>query len=94
MVQARKAFSYQSKTEGKNLLMKKYSEDLKLLDNFIGDIEGAQKLKVPVLVKKYLKLNGKIIAFNIDPHFNDALDGFLVVKVEDIPDEAFDLVSR
>lgn len=93
-VKARKAFSYQSKSEGKNLLMKKYSEDLKLLDNFIGDIEGAQKLKVPVLVKKYLKLNGKIIAFNIDPQFNDSLDGFLVVKVEDIPDEAFEMVSR
>jgi hypothetical protein len=62
--------------------------------NFIGDIEGTQKLKVPVLVKKYLKLNAKIIAFNVDPKFNDALDGFLLVKVADIPDEAFDMVNR
>jgi hypothetical protein len=45
-------------------------------------------------VKKYLKLNAKIIAFNVDPKFNDALDGFLLVKVADIPDEAFDMVNR
>jgi putative hemolysin len=93
-VEPRKGFHYQSKTEGKGMLMLKHSEDLKLLDNFIGDIEGTQKLKVPVLVKKYLKLNAKIIAFNVDPKFNDALDGFLLVKVADIPDEAFDMVNR
>jgi hypothetical protein len=41
-----------------------------------------------------LKLNAKIVAFNIDPKFNDALDGFLIVNVDEIPDEAFDMVSR
>ncbi len=93
-VEPKKRFHYRSKTEGKKLLMHKHSEDMKLLDNFIGEIEGNQKLKVPVLVKKYLKLNGKIVAFNVDPNFNDSLDGFLIIKVADIPDEAFDMVSR
>ena len=93
-VTPRKAFHYQSKLEGLHILRQKHSEDLKLLDGFIGDIESHQKLKVPVLVKKYLKLNGKIIGFNVDPHFNDSLDGFLVVEVKDIPNDAFELVSR
>lgn len=93
-VEPKKKFSYSSKTEGKNLLLHKYADDIKQLDGFIGDIEGNQKLKIPVLVKKYLKLNGKIVSFNVDPNFNDSLDGFLIVEIEGIPDEAFDLVSR
>ncbi|OYU95307.1 MAG: hemolysin [Bacteroidetes bacterium B1(2017)] len=93
-IEPKKRFHYQSKTEGKNLLLQKHSEDIKLLDNFIGEIEGNQKLKVPILVKKYLKLNGKIVSFNVDPNFNDSLDGFLIVEVKGIPEEAFDMVSR
>ncbi len=93
-VKPRKRFHYKSKTEGKKLLMHKHSEDFKLLDNFIGEIEGSQKLKVPVLVKKYLKLNGKIIAFNVDPDFNDSLDGFLMVDIKKIPEEAFEIINR
>ncbi len=93
-IEPKKRFHYKSKTEGKNLLLQKHSEDIKLLDNFIGEIEGNQKLKVPILVKKYLKLNGKIVSFNVDPHFNDSLDGFLIVEVKGIPDEAFEMVSR
>lgn len=93
-IEPKKRFHYQSKTEGKNLLLQKHSEDIKLLDNFIGEIEGNQKLKVPILVKKYLKLNGKIVSFNVDPNFNDSLDGFLIVEVKGIPDEAFEMVSR
>jgi hypothetical protein len=93
-VEPKKKFSYSSKTEGKSLLLHKYADDIKQLDGFIGDIEGNQKLKIPVLVKKYLKLNGKIVSFNVDPNFNDSLDGFLIVEIEGIPDEAFDLVSR
>jgi putative hemolysin len=93
-IEPKKRFHYQSKTEGKNILLKKHSEDIKLLDNFIGEIEGNQKLKVPILVKKYLKLNGKIVSFNVDPNFNDSLDGFLIVEVKGIPEEAFEMVSR
>jgi len=93
-IEPKKRFHYQSKTEGKNILLQKHSEDIKLLDNFIGEIEGNQKLKVPILVKKYLKLNGKIVSFNVDPNFNDSLDGFLIVEVKGIPEEAFEMVSR
>ncbi len=93
-IEPKKRFSYTSKTEGKNLLFQAHSEDIKRLDNFIGDIEGNQKLKIPVLVKKYLKLNGKIVSFNVDPNFNDSLDGFLIVDIEGIPDDAFEMVNR
>ncbi|MES2381589.1 MAG: GNAT family N-acyltransferase [Bacteroidota bacterium] len=93
MVKPRKKFKYQYKSEDKNLLLSKHIDDIKLLDNFIGDIEQNQ-LKIPVLVKKYLKLNAKIIAFNIDPKFNNSLDGLLILNINEIPDEAFDMVGR
>ena len=36
---------------------------------------------VPVLLKQYLKLGGKILAFNVDKEFNNALDGLIVVDL-------------
>jgi hypothetical protein len=93
MVKPRKKFKYKFKGEDKKLLLKKHMDDIKLLDNLIGDIE-TNHAKIPVLVKKYLKLKGKIIAFNVDPKFNNSLDGFLILDINEIPDEAFDMVSR
>jgi putative hemolysin len=36
---------------------------------------------VPVLIRQYLKLNAKLIAFNTDPAFGDALDALMVVDL-------------
>jgi putative hemolysin len=36
---------------------------------------------VPVLVRQYLKLNAKLIAFNTDPAFGDAIDALMVVDL-------------
>jgi putative hemolysin len=36
---------------------------------------------VPVLIRQYLKLNARLIAFNIDPAFGDALDALMVVDL-------------
>ncbi len=91
MVKPRKRFKYQHKGEGKELRKMKI-DDLNLLDGLIGDIEK-NRSKVPVLLKKYLKQNAKIIAFNIDPKFNNSLDGFLVMNLDEVPRDTFDLVN-
>ena len=49
---------------------------------------------MPVLLKKYLKLNGKIIEFNIDPKFNNALDGLLVLDLFDVPTDTISALSK
>lgn len=67
-------------------------DSLKDLDNLISDIE-LSKMKMPVLLRQYIALNGKIICFNIDPKFSDSLDGFLVVDVENIPPEMLEKLS-
>ena len=49
---------------------------------------------MPVLLKRYLKLNGKIIAFNIDPKFNDCMDGLMILDLYDVPYETISSLSK
>ena len=43
-------------------------------------------LRLPVLIKKYIKQNAKVVAFNVDPMFNNAIDGLMYIKISDIPE--------
>lgn len=54
--------------------------DIEELSALIADIETDQK-GVPILLKQYLKLGGRLLGFNIDPHFSNALDGLIVVDL-------------
>ncbi|BFN37173.1 lysophospholipid acyltransferase family protein [Fidelibacter multiformis] len=50
------------------------------LSSLISDIEH-QIDGIPVLIKQYLKLGGKILSFNVDPDFNYCLDGLIYVNL-------------
>ncbi|MFQ3639909.1 MAG: hypothetical protein SNJ62_07860, partial [Chloracidobacterium sp.] len=56
--------------------------DIEEVSAFIADIEPDAK-GVPVLLRQYLKLGGKVLAFNVDPDFGDALDGLIMVDLLD-----------
>ncbi len=81
LVKARKAFRPKIIASNDNIILHSINT-LDELDNIIYDIE---KQKIPVLLRKYLMLNGKIISFNIDPAFNHVLDGLLLLDVEKVP---------
>ncbi|HNR27354.1 MAG TPA: GNAT family N-acyltransferase [Bacteroidales bacterium] len=53
-----------------------------------------RQYRLPSLVKRYLKLNSKIIVFNIDKEFNDSVDGFIVCDVLEIPKEELMMVTK
>ena len=74
-----------TKEEDADALVKFAKSDLKKVDRIIGEIEP-MGLQMPVLYKKYLAQNAKIISFNRDPLFNDAIDAFMVLDVEQMPD--------
>ncbi|PNH89016.1 lysophospholipid acyltransferase family protein [Vibrio diazotrophicus] len=57
--------------------------DLQLLSRVIARIDEGKG--IPVLLRQYLGLNGKLVSFNVDPSFNDALDGLIVVDLHDVP---------
>ena len=57
--------------------------DIQLLSKVISRLEGGKG--VPVLLRQYLGLNGKLVCFNVDADFNDALDGLIVVDLRGVP---------
>ena len=68
-------------------------DDIAALDRLIGDIEPSSD-KLPILLKKYISLNGKIIGFNIDPKFNMCLDGLLILDLFDVPMNTVESLSK
>ncbi len=56
------------------------------VQDLISEIETTD-LKVPILLKHYLRMGGNILAFNVDPDFNDVLDGLIHIDLRNTPHE-------
>ena len=54
--------------------------DMDDVSTLIADIEDDSK-GIPVLLRHYLNMGGKLLAFNLDPDFSDVIDGLLVVDL-------------
>ncbi|RXQ95645.1 lysophospholipid acyltransferase family protein [Ancylomarina salipaludis] len=83
-IKSRNKFKVKVKGLDMDILLEAAKSDINKLDKLIGDFEVSND-KLPVLLKKYISLNAKIIGFNIDPNFNDCLDGLIVVDLFDVP---------
>jgi len=83
-IKSRNKFKVKVKGHDMDILLEAAKSDINKLDKLIGDFEVSND-KLPVLLKKYISLNAKIIGFNIDPNFNDCLDGLIVVDLFDVP---------
>lgn len=66
-------------------LLNQPSLDLQFLDKIIQEIEP-ESLRIPVLIKKYVKQNARVISFNRDPLFNDAIDALMYLKIQELPE--------
>ena len=60
--------------------------DVDCLSAPIADIEPDGK-GIPILVKQYVKLGGRLLAFSVDPQFGNTLDGFVMVDMTATPQE-------
>jgi putative hemolysin len=54
--------------------------DIDDLSELVSDIEQKPS-GVPVLLRQYLKLGGKLLGFNVDPKFANTLDGLIFVDL-------------
>jgi len=54
--------------------------DVEDLSAPISDLEPDGK-GIPILVRQYVKLGGKLLAFSVDPQFGNTLDGFVMVDL-------------
>lgn len=93
MVSPRKAFRPRFKKGLTDSLVEVMRADIKKLEAVITDMEE-NSLRVPVLLKKYIKQNARIIGFNLDPNFNDALDGLMILDIEDLPENTLENLQR
>ncbi|MDB5358335.1 MAG: phospholipid/glycerol acyltransferase [Phycisphaerales bacterium] len=50
------------------------------VDDLVSELEPDGK-GIPVLMRQYLKLGARFFGFNVDPDFNDALDGLMLVDL-------------
>lgn len=68
----------------KRYLEQQSKYDLETLSQIINKFEKDGK-DIPILLKHYLKLGGRIVSFNVDKDFMDVLDGLIMLDVLDIP---------
>lgn len=83
LVHARRGYEV-IQDEDVGMLLDRYPVDMNELDKLISEIEPSH-FKVPVLLKKYIRQNARIIGFNIDPKFNNALDGLMILDLNNLP---------
>ena len=84
-VHPKKEFKVKLKDADKDFVFDATAADLNKFDKIIDEIEPGA-LRLPVLLKKYIKQNARLIAFNVDPLFNNAVDGLMYIRISDLPD--------
>ncbi|CAN5285259.1 lysophospholipid acyltransferase family protein [soil metagenome] len=84
-IRPKKEFIVKLKDEDKEIIFDSSEADLNKFDKFIEELEP-ESLRLPVLIKKYIKQNARVVAFNVDPLFNNAVDGLMYIKIADLPE--------
>jgi putative hemolysin len=70
-------------------LREKTHAEMRQFEHVIAQLD-ARGASLPVLIKKYLDQNARLLAFNRDPDFNDSIDVFMMLDVAEMPDLAGD----
>ncbi|PRX57323.1 GNAT family N-acyltransferase [Flagellimonas meridianipacifica] len=84
-IRPKKEFKVQLKDADKEFVFDETQADLNKFDRLISEVEPGS-LRLPVLIKKYIKQNAKVVAFNVDPLFNNSVDGLMYIKIADLPE--------
>jgi putative hemolysin len=84
-IRPKKEYKVKLKDGDKDFVFDASKADMQKFDKIIDEIEPGI-LRIPVLIKKYVKQNARLVAFNVDPKFNNAIDGLMYIKVADIPE--------
>ncbi len=80
------------KVVDRDIIVDNSERDINRLEKNLRDIEPGYRL--PVLLKKYIELNANIIGFNIDPKFNNCLDGLIILDLFEVPPDFIKALSK
>jgi putative hemolysin len=84
-VHPKKEFKVKLNDADKDFVFDATEADLNKFDKIIDELEPGA-LRLPVLLKKYIKQNARLVGFNVDPLFNNAVDGLMYIKIADLPE--------
>ncbi|OAB80420.1 GNAT family N-acyltransferase [Cochleicola gelatinilyticus] len=84
-INPKKEYKVKLKDADKDFIFDASEADLNKFDKIIDEVEPGN-LRLPVLIKKYIKQNAKVVAFNVDPLFNNAVDGLMYIRIADLPE--------
>ena len=84
-VHPKKEYKVKLKDDDKDFVFNETESDLNKFDKIIEEVEPGS-MRLPVLIKKYIKQNARVIAFNVDPLFNNSVDGLMYIRIADLPE--------
>lgn len=88
-VQSRTPFSMRRYGRAGITRVARMVKDVRELSDVVADIEPDGK-GVPILIRQYLGMNAKSLAFNVDPEFGHCLDCLCLFNVLETPSRTFD----
>lgn len=59
-------------------------DNIDYLDKYIQRLSNGV-YRIPTLIKKYVKLNAELLAFNVDKDFNYCVDGMVLLDLDKVP---------
>ena len=60
---------------------REFFDDMDIVSGLVEEVEPDHK-GMPVLLRQYLKLGGRLVAFNVDPDFSYVVDGLILVDLK------------
>ncbi|HIZ87478.1 MAG TPA: lysophospholipid acyltransferase family protein, partial [Candidatus Coprenecus pullistercoris] len=92
-VEPRTAFRYEFLRVDPELLLAGKTDNVDILDKYIQRLSD-NKYRIPTLMKKYIKLNASILAFNVDREFNYCVDGMIFLDMAAVPMEEIKMLTK
>lgn len=68
-------------------------DSISLIDKIVSDIEKDERT-IPVLIKKYLQLGSRIVGYNVDHDFCNALDALMLLDLQNVPEQKLQMILR
>ena len=66
-------------------LLEKNMDSIEGFDKFLFRLSNG-RIRIPSLMRKYLKINAKVLGFNVDAAFNDSFDALFFARIADFPE--------
>lgn len=93
LVTPRTPFKYEFLRTDPELLLSGRMDTIDAFDKYIQRLSDG-RFRIPTLIKKYVKLNADILAFNVDKDFNYCVDGMIFLDMARVPASEIEMLTK